>query len=103
MLKKKSSILFISMKNLTKKQWIGVAVAIVVMAIFFSQFFFGNIFFSESSLSETRDISNVDDISDVEQLVMEDTGVEISDIEVGTGQEAQPGMAVAVHRRRYCF
>ena len=82
------------MKNLTKMQWIGVVVAIVVMVIFFYQFFLGNLFFSGSSLSETRNFNN---INGVEELVMEDVGVEIQDIEVGTGDEAQPGMAVAVH------
>jgi len=81
------------MKKLTKIQWTGVAVAIVVIVIFFSQFFFGNLFFSESSLPETGDINNIN----VEELVMEDVGVDIRDTEVGTGQEARPGMAVAVH------
>ena len=80
--------------NLSKKQWIGVAIAIIVVVISFSQFF-GGIFFWTSSTSDHNSV-NVD-------LTMTETqpesldSVVIRDIKVGNGEEAQPGLAVAVH------
>jgi len=80
--------------KLSKNQWIGVMVAIVVIVLFFFQFF-GDIFFSESSLPENRIENNINfTMSDEQQNTQ---GVIIKDVEVGEGAEALPGSVVSVH------
>lgn len=76
--------------KLSKHQWIGVIVAIVVIVIFFFQFF-GDVFFSDSSVSEVNQPQfsmNTQDQPD---------SLTTTDTEVGTGAEAIDGSLVTVH------
>lgn len=84
------------MKTLTKQEWIGVSVAIVVTTFIFFGGSLWNFFFGAGDLVDS--IKGSGDQSQV-QLTNISTvpGLEIYDIQVGTGDEAVKGKEVAAH------
>lgn len=78
--------------NLSKNQWIGVVIALIVIFIFFFQFF-GDIFFSDSSISEPNELQFV--MNQDEQPSV--NGVAMTTLQSGDGAEAVRGSLVTVH------
>ena len=89
------------MKSLSKNQWIGVAVALVVIAIFFLSrtFIFSFLTSDISSMNNTDNSAGSANDSVLQQspASTSDTGLSITDTVVGTGAEAVSGKLLTVN------
>lgn len=92
------------MKKLNQKEWLGVAAALVVIAIFFLSRSFVFSFFTQNILptepAESSDFTSQSQIT--ENILTNNTngtegGLQAEDIVVGTGAVAVPGQTITVH------
>lgn len=83
------------MKKLSKKEWVGVAVAVVVVIIFFNKSFF-SLLNPQPAGSGAGTVNN-----QIQEQVMPENqtpgGVVVKDLVVGTGKEVKKGSHVTVN------
>lgn len=84
------------MRTLSKKEWIAVAVALVAAIILF---FGGNIwgFFFGTDVTDTQSTAGITTNTEKMKNISTIEGLEIYDVQVGTGVEAVAGKTVSAH------